>query len=101
MIIRDICEFLSQHLLYPLCLAPTVSSPPHDKKSLLYEKSTHEDHVTHSPHTLLVTEIVSVDIDIAEFATKMSEPSRDLEFDAIAIISSDVDEIFFQLRMKE
>lgn len=93
-VIRNIGYFFTEDFLESFDLTLAISSSSEYKKSLLDEKSTHEDHISDSSHTLLVAEIIAVYIDITEFAPKMSEPSRDLELDTIAIVPSDVDDIF-------
>lgn len=93
MILWNIGYFFTEDFLESFDLALAISSSSEYKKSLLDEKSTHQYHITDSSHTLLIPEIISVDVDITEFAPKMPEPSRDLELYAVAIVSSDVDDI--------
>jgi hypothetical protein len=92
-ILWNIGYFFTEDFLESFDLALSISSSSEYKKSLLHEKSTHQDHISDSSHTLLVTQIIPVDIDIPELAPKMPEPSRDLELDTIAVISSDVYDI--------
>jgi hypothetical protein len=92
-ILWNIGYFFTEDFLESFDLALAISSSSEYKKSLLDEKSTHQYHITDSSHTLLIAQIIPVDIDITEFALKMSEPSRDLKLDAIAIVPSDVDDI--------
>jgi hypothetical protein len=94
MIFGDISYFLSQYFLKSLRLALAISSTTEYEESLLGEEPTHQYHLADSPHTLLVPEIISIDIDIPELATKYPEPSLELELYAVAIIASDVDDIF-------